>query len=113
MDKVKAIGAIVATILTATILIWWLLLVAQRLDMKPVVESGAVVLDEWSRAKDILLVILPLFSASLAYWVGSQGATEAKKEAKEAKKELDAVLSVSPDDILKKAKESHPDAFSG
>jgi len=111
-DKVKAVGAVIATVLTAAILVWWLWLVADRINVRPVVENGAVVLDEWQRAKEILLVVLPLFSAALAYWVGSQGTTEAKKEAAGAKQKLDAVLDSSPEGILKKAKEEHPEAFS-
>lgn len=70
-------------------------------------------LDEWSRAKDILTVILPLFSASLAYWVGSQGTTEAKKEAQGAKDEMQAVLDSSPEGVLEKARATHPAAFTG
>jgi hypothetical protein len=75
------------------------------------VEGGAVVLDQWSRAEDILLVVLPLFTATLAYWVGVQGTTEAKKEAQGAKQQLNAVLDQSPVDVLKKAKAAHPEAF--
>jgi hypothetical protein len=112
MQTLKAIGAVCATILTAAILIWWLYLVADRLGQRPVVENGNVVLDEWSRAKDILTVILPLFSASLAYWVGSQGTTEAKKEAQGAKHQLEAVLDKSPEGVLEQAKAAHPDAFA-
>jgi hypothetical protein len=112
VERLKAVGAIVATILTAAIVIWWLVLVEQRIDVKPEVDaSGNVVLDEFARAKDILLVVLPLFSAALAFWVGSQGTTGAKKEAEGAKKQLEAVLDSSPEGILKKAKATHPDAF--
>jgi hypothetical protein len=113
MEKVKSVGAIVATVFTALILIWWLGIVAQRIGTKPVVDTeGNIVLDEWARAKDILLVVLPLFSAALAFWVGSQGTTEAKKEAEGTKKKLEAVIDSSPEGLLKKAKLDHPDAFS-
>jgi hypothetical protein len=110
---VKPVGALAATLLTAGILIWWLILISDRLGVEPVVKNGKVVLDEWGRAKDILLVILPLFSASLAYWVGSQGTTDAKKEAQGAKDRLDAVIDSSPEGVLQKAKTAHPDAFTG
>ena len=112
MEKLKAVGAIIATVFTGVILVWWLYLVADRIGVKPEVENGNVVLDEWSRAKEVLLVILPLFSAALAYWVGSQGTTEAKKEAQGAKKQLDAVIDSSPEGVLQKAKQNHPDAFA-
>lgn len=111
LQRFRAVGAFMVTVFTAVILVWWLYLVAGRIGTAPVVKNGAVVLDEWSRVKDILLVILPLFSAALAYWVGAQEATEAKKEAKETKKELNAVLDSSSEGILRKAKVEHPDAF--
>jgi hypothetical protein len=116
VEKFKSVsgfvGALVVTIFTAAIVTWWLILVANRIGVKPVVENGSVTLDEWSRAKDILLVVLPLFTATLAYWVGSRGTADAKEEAAGAKAQLDAVIDSSPEGILKKAKKDHPDAFS-
>lgn len=110
---IKSIGAVVATVVTAILAIWWLYIVYQRLGMKPEVDdAGNVVLDEYQRAKDILLVVLPMFTGALAYWTGSQGTTEAKQEAKDAKQQLDAVIDASPAGILIKAKTEHPEAFS-
>ena len=111
LDQLKAIGAIVATVLTGAIVIWWLVIVAQKLSVKPEVENGNVVLDQYGRAKDILLVVLPLFSAALAYWVGSSGTQEAKKEAAGAKDKLDAVIDIAPEGTLQRAKELHSDAW--
>ena len=111
MDKVKALGAAIATLITAGIVIWWLILAANRLGTKPVVENGSVSLDEWGRARDILTVVLPLFSATLAYWVGSQGASEAKKDAAASAAKLNAVVDSGPEGILAKAKHQHPEAF--
>lgn len=92
---------------------WWLVLVAQRLGVKPEVDkAGAVVLDQFQRAKDLLLVVLPLFSAASAYWIGNSGSTTAKKETATAKGKLEAVLDSSPEGILDKAKQKHPEAFS-
>ena len=117
MDRFKAYGAAAVTLLTGGLVVWWLVIVAQRIGVKPEVENGNVVLDEWSRAKDILLVVLPLFSASIAYWVGAQvGAketNEAKSEAAGAKDKLEAVLDASPQGTLESAKEAHPEAFAG
>ena len=107
----KAIGAFIATLFTGAILIWWLIIVASKIGVEPVVENGNVVMDEWERSKDILIIVLPLFSAALAYWVGSQGEADAKKETDETKKQLDAVIDSSPEGILKKAMDEHPDAF--
>jgi hypothetical protein len=120
MDIIKSVGAGIATVVTAGLAIWWLAVVWSRLGMEPKVnQSGAVVLDEYARAKDILLVVMPLFTASLAYWTGARGTTEAKEEAKEAKeesnqvtKQLDAVLDSSPEGVLQKAKQDHPEAFA-
>jgi hypothetical protein len=112
VDQFKAIGAIVATVLTGAIVIWWLVIVANRIGLKPEVDSsGKVVLDQYGRAKDILLVVLPLFSAALGYWVGSSGTQEAKNEAAGAKEKLDAVIDSAPAGTLQKAKEMHGDAW--
>ena len=112
LEQLRTIGAIVATLFTGGILVWWLIIVADRIGVKPQIVNGSVVLDEWGRAKDILLVILPLFSAALAVWVGSQGTSEAKKDAEGAKQQLEAVLDTSKEPgILAAAREKHPDAF--
>lgn len=112
MDRLRAVGAIVVSVVAAGLAVWWLYEVAIRLSIRPVTDaSGAVVLDEFQRAKDILLVVLPLFSASLAYWVGSQGTAAAKQDAADAKDKLLAVLDVSPEGVLKDARDKHPEAF--
>lgn len=85
----------------------------QRLGTKPKVDTaGNVVLDEHARAKDILLVVMPLFTASLAYWTGARATTEAKEEANQAKKQLNAVIDVAGQDTLVEAKAKHSDAFT-
>lgn len=80
--------------------------------------NGNVIIDPFQRSKDILLVVLPLFSASIAYWVGAQGTNDAKKDAKDAKEEvkksenqLKAVLAAVEPDALDKARMAHPEAF--
>lgn len=112
-ETIKSIGAVVVSVIAALIAVWWLALVAQRLGVKPVVnDKGAVELDEFQRAKDILLVVLPLFSAAVAFWVGNSGAKDAKQEAAEDKKKLNAVIDVSGEGILEKAQDAHPEAFA-
>lgn len=112
MEKIKSFGALVVALVTAGITIWWLVLVAQRLDLAPELGAeGTVVLDEFQRTKDVLIVVLPLFTASIAYFVGSQGTTDAKKDAKEAREQLEAVVDSSAPGILLKAQQDHPGAF--
>jgi len=111
MDTLKAVGAIVASVFAGAILVWWLVMVADRIGTKPTVVNGSVTLDEYQRAKDILLVVFPLFSASLAYWVGSSGTREAKQEAADTKKRFDAVVDASPEGVVQRARQLHPEAF--
>ncbi|HET9436496.1 MAG TPA: hypothetical protein VFO50_06530 [Candidatus Limnocylindrales bacterium] len=111
-DNIKALGAIAVTIGTAVLAAWWLYEVAARLNVRPEVgQDGTVILDTFQRAKDILLVVLPLFSASIAFWVGSSGTTEAKKDAAVAKDRLEAVIDASPEGVLERARVAHPNAF--
>lgn len=111
-DQIKTVGAGVATVLTGLIVIWWLIVVASVLDVAPEVNAqGAVVLDQFQRAKDILLVVFPLFSASVAYWVGSSGTAEAKKDVAAAQGQMNAVLDKAPQGTLEQAKAAHPDVF--
>jgi hypothetical protein len=58
-EVLKVVGAIVALLITGALTLWWLIVVAQRLGMEPKVVDGNVVLDEFQRAKDILLVCFP------------------------------------------------------
>jgi hypothetical protein len=111
-ENAKSAGAFLITALTAAIAIWWLYEVAIRLGIPPTLdEAGNITLDQFQRAKDILIVVLPFFSGVIAYWVGSSGTSAAKEEAKDSKDKLDAVIDASPEGILKKAKEMHPTAF--
>ena len=112
MDKIKSVGAILVTLIAGGLAVWWLALVAQRLGVRPIVENGNVILDEFQRSKDILLVVMPLFSAAVAYWVGSREAKEAKEEASASKEQLVAVLDQGPADLLRRAKTAYPEAFS-
>src|SRR4051812_50174396 len=53
---------------------WWLFVVAGHLGDSPVVDQqGNVVMDEFQRTKDILLVVLPLLTTALGDWFGSGG----------------------------------------
>lgn len=110
-ENIKAAGSIIVSAITGLITIWWLYEVSTRLGLAPTKDSAGNVVDQFQRAKDILIVVLPLFSASIAFWVGSSGTVAAKKEAVESKQQLNAVLDASPEGLLRKAKDMHPDAF--
>jgi len=58
------------------------------------------------------VIVLPLFTASIAYWVGSQGTTEAKEETKKAQNQLKAVLDASDGGVLDRAQQANPAAFA-
>lgn len=93
--------------LTALLLgltVWWLVLVANEMSTQPQVGSdGKVVMDEFQRAKDILLVVLPLLTTALGYWFGAAGREKAEGKADMAEKKLNAVIDVSDKGTLKQA----------
>jgi hypothetical protein len=112
-DKLKSIGAVAVTVITGLIAVWWLFEVSRRLGIAPTPGPGGdIVVDEFQRAKDILVIVLPLFTAAIGYWVGSQGTTEAKKDADEARDKLEAVVSEAPSDVLERARAKHREAFT-
>jgi len=83
--QVRDVGAIIISGFTGLLTVWWLYLV--QLGQAPIIQNGNVILDEFQRAKDILIVVLPLFSASVAYWLGSREVAEAKNEMVKARQE--------------------------
>ena len=117
--QVRHVGAIIISGFTGLLTVWWLYLVQRRLGQAPIIQNGNVILDEFQRAKDILIVVLPLFSASVAYWLGSREVAEAKNEMLKARQEtavadqkLKALLEQGPDDLLGKAAQKYPQVFS-
>ena len=112
-DTIKSWGTIIVTALVAIIVIGWILLaVLPNLGRAPVYNStGTLAIDEYSRAKDILVLILPLLTTAVGYWLGSQGTAKAEDRAKKAEDQKSAVLSVSADGALEKARKANPDAF--
>ncbi|MDQ2707546.1 MAG: hypothetical protein M3Z25_07870 [Actinomycetota bacterium] len=74
--------------------------------------SGNIVVDEYQRAKDILLVVHPLVTTTFGFWFGAQGKDQAQTRADQAHQQLTAVVAASTDpEILQKAKTSSPHAF--
>lgn len=108
------------TLLLFAVVVWWLAIVAGRLGDGPVTDAkGNVVLDEFARTKDVLLVVLPLLTTALGYWFGAAGkdkadadAAKAQSDANNVHKKLQGVLDSSTDTgLLDRAREKFPEAF--
>ena len=112
-DSIKSWGTIIVTSVVLIFVGAWMFAVWTRLGQAPSYDSkGSLVVDEYSRAKDILVLVFPLLTTAVGYWLGSQGTAKAEQRAKQAEDQKAAVLSVSKDDdVLKRARDSHPDAF--
>ena len=60
----------------------WLILVATRLGVPPQYrENGDLEIDEYARAKDIFVAILPLATTVLGYWFGAAGKEKVEEKA--------------------------------
>jgi len=110
---IKSIGTVVITVFVFGIVIWWLAVVLNRLGTAPQVNAkGAVIVDQYQRATDILFVVFPLATAAVGYWFGNQGRSRAQEQAQQAQSKLTAVLGTSADgDLLKNAAATFPVAF--
>jgi hypothetical protein len=110
---IKSIGTVVITVFVFGIVIWWLTVVLNRLGTAPQVNAkGAVIVDQYQRATDILFVVFPLATAAVGYWFGNQGRSRAQDQAQQAQSKLTAVLGTSADgDLLKNAAAAFPVAF--
>ena len=110
---IKSIATLVITVFVFGIVIWWLAVVLNRLGTAPRVNSqGAVIVDQYQRATDILFVVFPLAAAAVGYWLGNQGRARAQEQAQQAQSRLTAVLGSSGDaELLKKAAATFPAAF--
>jgi hypothetical protein len=97
----------------------WLLAVYGELGSPVTKQTDGTTLDEFQRAKDILLVVLPLLTSSLGYWFGSAGRQQAENKAEQAtgvadkaQRKLAGVLdSATEPGLLDKAKAKDPEAF--
>lgn len=120
MERVNTIIRAFFTGLIFVMTLWWFYEVAHRLDTAPTTDAeGHVILDEYGRAKDILLVVLPLLTTVVGYWFGALGkekadekAAQAEERAEAAKARTEAIAMVSSEpDLLRKAQQQYPDAF--
>lgn len=115
----KPLGAIGVTLFTGIILVWWLVLVRDKIGAVPQLDSeGNVILDEWQRAKDILLVVVPLFTAAMGYWIGSkesataaEKADEAEKKATDAEKRVSALSGNLDPQAFEALRQKYPNLF--
>lgn len=114
--NMERLNAWIRGIVTVAILLvagWWLYQVSMRLGTAPTKDGqGNVLVDEYQRAKDILLVVLPLVTTAVGYWFGVQGKEKAEDKADQAKEEAKAIVATSEDsDLLSKAREKYPRSF--
>ena len=58
--------------------------------------------DEFQRAKDIFVLVLPLLTTAVGYWLGSQGTAKAEEKTEVAQKQKEALLGAGSDDLLTK-----------
>jgi hypothetical protein len=109
----KTILRFVLTLLLFALAVWWLIELALQIGTAPTIDAqGKVVVDKFQRAKDILLVVLPLVTSALGYWFGAQGKEQEQERAESARSQLEAVVSASTDPgLLQKARSQYPDAF--
>jgi hypothetical protein len=123
----RGIGAVVTTLVVFAILIWTLAYVFPNIGVAAQLDKdGKVVLDKFGNIKSILLVVLPLASTTIGYWLGTQGTTQAQTSADQARTDavkataqassataqLTALADLAPAGTLQAAKEAHPEAFA-
>ncbi|RMB60212.1 hypothetical protein [Tessaracoccus antarcticus] len=110
----------VLTLILLVLAAWWLFEVSMRIGTAPTRDTaGTTVVDEYQRAKDILLVVLPLTATALGYWFGAQGkasaenkAAKADEKANQATAALTAVVATSREpELLNHARTKYPEAF--
>ena len=88
------------TLLLFGLAAWWLLEVANVLDVAPTTDAKGNVVDRFERAKDVLLVVLPLLTSALGYWFGAAGKTNSDKEARQARDKLETALDKAQPGLL-------------
>lgn len=118
-------GALFFSILTALGTAFMLFVVVGFINAGPSstqVGDSVQTFQPFDRAKDVFAIVLPLFSAALAYWVGasSEGkradaaedkAKDSSEEADTARRQLTGVLAAGNSSLLKDAKTKFPELF--
>jgi hypothetical protein len=114
---VMNLGAIVMSLGLFILVLTWIIVVGTHIGTVPVYNNdGSLKMDEYARAKDILVLLLPLLTTAAGFWLGSLGTGQAQKQAAAAQDQRSAILSVAPPmpdgmDVLTAAKTAHPAAF--
>lgn len=118
-DRVKSAGTVIISVLVFLIVLFWLVILSQRLGKAPVYgENGEVQVDEFARAKDIFVLVLPLLTTAVGFWLGNQGtvkaeaqAASAAEQAASAEAKTQSVLAEAPPGLLAAARNSYPEAW--
>jgi hypothetical protein len=89
-SKIKDAGALITTVILAIMVGGWLVAVGMQLRRPVVYDSGGkVTLDTFTRAKDVLTLLLPFLTTAVGFWLGTQGTTQMERQANKAAAEAD------------------------
>lgn len=85
-DDIKNAGTVIVTVLIFIFVGMWSIALWQNLGKAPVPAHKGLSLgmDEYARAKDIFILVLPLLTTAVGYWFGSQGTVKAQQRAADA-----------------------------
>jgi hypothetical protein len=127
MTRFRSIGTLFVTLFIFAIVGGWLLLTGFKIGISPSFNAkGAVTIDQYARAKDVLQIVFPLATAAVGFWFGNQGTVQAQNQADKATQnaqdahtqarrsqaKVEAILGASNDaDLINKAKAAAPGAF--
>lgn len=123
VDSIKSAGTIVVTILIFVFVAMWSVAVWQNLGSPPkyLPDGKTVKIDEFARAKDIFVLVLPLLTTAVGYWLGSQGTVKAQQRADDAEAAKTSALqaasaakseAAATQAVLDHVKGTHPQAFA-
>ena len=78
---IKSIGSVVVSILLFLLVGGWVILVATKIGTQPTLnKDGSIQVDEFAQAKDILVILFPLLTTAVGFWLGNQGTVAAQKQ---------------------------------
>lgn len=115
VDNVKSAGTIVVTAVIFVFVAMWSVAVWKNLGKPPqyLADGKTVKVDEFARAKDIFVLVLPLLTTAVGYWLGSQGTVKAEKKADAAEADKTSALqnAAASQATLDHIQRTHPEAF--
>lgn len=121
-ERVKSTGTIAVTVLVFILVIVWMVAVWRNLGKAPHYRKDTLSYDEFTRAKDVLVLVLPLLTTAVGYWLGSQGTAAAQKKAETAENKASEAQKQASDahaesarrqGQLEQLEKTHPQAFRG